>query len=70
MLFTLLHRSSYALLYYYPGVAAEFLADTHYSVEEIQGLRTKGFPNRVKGYMDSMTPDGLPDDMRAEAPKE
>ena len=70
MLFILLHESSHALFYYRPEIAAEFLADARRSVEEVQYLYTKGLPNRMKGYMDSMIPDGLPDDIRAEASKE
>ena len=70
MLFILLHESSHALFYYRPEIAAEFLADARRSVEEVQDLYTKGLPNRMKGYMDSMIPDGLPDDIRAEASKE
>ena len=64
MLFFLLHEAAHAVFYRCPSVRQEFMEDARNSVKDFLDLPTDDLPSRLKEYLRTFVPDGLPKEVQ------
>lgn len=65
-LFFLLHEAAHAVFYHDSEARLKFMADTRNSVRDFTDISTKDLPDRMKDYLQTFVPDGLPEELQRE----
>jgi len=64
MLFFLLHEVGHAVIYYNSDVRQKLLEEAKKSVKYFSDIQTDNIPERMKNYLRTFVPDGLPQELQ------
>ena len=63
-LFFLLHEAAHAVFYRDTQMRQEFITEARGRVEEVSDIPTDNIPDRMKNYLRTFVPDGLPEELQ------